>query len=1046
LSCAYHYGSHIGPEPVELLAGFGNFVVRAVGPDSCPSDAHKVADHPALAGLDDTYLSGWGCSTHEFFDSWPGSFQPLAIIQDATPIGTPDPYVADDGSEGYVYIVARGTASFCDEEHDTDGDCLTDTTEGILRTDPTDTDTDDDGLLDSWEVSEDVPGAGIRLPSGRVIERDEVFGPYANARNRDCDTTPDEELRLDQPFRCYNHRPNPLHKNVYLELDWQDCNEDYACPEVAGLEVDPLHHAPNIDGLLDVIDTFRRAPLENPDGTEGIVLSVLVDEAIPHEPNCDLNTSSVRDDWFGTESQRRSNAVIEAREMVFRYVWSGHSSDQEGDCPNPGSIDFIAQGVGLRELADYDLSPFGDANVGGRDILITLGPLWNCPSAIGDNGLGNNGPCYREIQARADITLSSFLTDAGIFPARVADIDWHHPVSRLLGERELDASRQLWARSLMRLLGRSLGIPYENEVVGNEPAPGGRVQSGEDNPLTPLPPDSYSSWSDVTVLAPDGLGVASFREDDPDYATLAFEDPDDDGVVEHDDNCPGVHNPDQDNTDFGPWYAFGNGPNVLEFGDACEPDIDGDGDRNPMPGEGERVGAFSLTAVSDVDPFPYDTDNDGEDNDVDADDDGDGVPDGVDLCRIHPDPEQVDTDGDALGDVCDIDLDGDAFENVLELRLGSDLRSAASTLEVLGWGDTCTNGVDDDADGAADAGDDSCTDEDGDTAADSYDNCLGTPNTSQIDLDDDGIGDACQPHVEIRSLSSRYASASTDLVEVGWGATAPTSFSVRVGGSDCSSGVVADSGAYDPGVEARSLTAFSPIPVSALVEGANVIRVCATIDGQTVEDTTEVVLDSTAPETTILAGPDEAGTSGPNVVFELDADEPARFRCALDDAPMTDCDDIAAFAGLTDGPHRLEVVAVDRAGNTDPTPVVRTWMVGVSGYPFAGFFAPVDNPPVTNAVRAGTAVPVRFSLGGDEGLDVLADGSPYSRRVACETGAPADEIEETVAPGGSSLQYDAATDTYTYVWKTNRAWGGTCRQLTVRFDDGSAHAALFELR
>lgn len=65
----------------------------------------------------------------------------------------------------------------------------------------------------------------------------------------------------------------------------------------------------------------------------------------------------------------------------------------------------------------------------------------------------------------------------------------------MLGERELDASRQLWSRSVMRLLGRSLGIPY-NEVLRNHPAPVGRVQVDCDSPLTPLPPDQFTSWSD----------------------------------------------------------------------------------------------------------------------------------------------------------------------------------------------------------------------------------------------------------------------------------------------------------------------------------------------------------------------------------------------------------------------------------------------------------------------------------------------------------------------------------------------------------------------
>jgi hypothetical protein len=45
--------------------------------------------------------------------------------------------------------------------------------------------------------------------------------------------------------------------------------------------------------------------------------------------------------------------------------------------------------------------------------------------------------------------------------------------------------------------------------------------------------------------------------------------------------------------------------------------------------------------------------------------------------------------------------------------------------------------------------------------------------------------------------------------------------------------------------------------------------------------------------------------------------------------------------------------------------------------------------------------------------------------------------------GNSGLRYDAESDTYTLVWKTNKAWAGTCRTLTVALNDGTVHTALF---
>jgi hypothetical protein len=114
-------------------------------------------------------------------------------------------------------------------------------------------------------------------------------------------------------------------------------------------------------------------------------------------------------------------------------------------------------------------------------------------------------------------------------------------------------------------------------------------------------------------------------------------------------------------------------------------------------------------------------------------------------------------------------------------------------------------------------------------------------------------------------------------------------------------------------------------------------------------------------------------------------------------------------------------------------------------YNWTGFYRPIDNPPTLNSVKAGQSVPVKFGLGGDVGLDIFAAGSPSSSVIACPSGASTDEVE-TVTAGGSSLSYDAATGQYTYVWKTEKAWAGSCRRLTLKLRDGSEHSALFELK
>jgi Tol biopolymer transport system component len=112
-------------------------------------------------------------------------------------------------------------------------------------------------------------------------------------------------------------------------------------------------------------------------------------------------------------------------------------------------------------------------------------------------------------------------------------------------------------------------------------------------------------------------------------------------------------------------------------------------------------------------------------------------------------------------------------------------------------------------------------------------------------------------------------------------------------------------------------------------------------------------------------------------------------------------------------------------------------------YIFAGFYSPVDNPPTRNVAKAGSAIPVKFSLGGNFGLAVFASGYPASQNVQCNTNAPISAIEETVTAGGSILTYDTSSNQYSYIWKTNKAWANSCRRLVLQFSDGTTKTADF---
>ncbi|MET0650219.1 MAG: PxKF domain-containing protein [Pyrinomonadaceae bacterium] len=142
------------------------------------------------------------------------------------------------------------------------------------------------------------------------------------------------------------------------------------------------------------------------------------------------------------------------------------------------------------------------------------------------------------------------------------------------------------------------------------------------------------------------------------------------------------------------------------------------------------------------------------------------------------------------------------------------------------------------------------------------------------------------------------------------------------------------------------------------------------------------------------------------------------------------------------GTYVLTYTATDPSGNA-ADPVTRTVKVI---YDFSGFFSPINNLPTINQMNAGRSIPVKFSLAGNQGLGIMAAGSPYSQQINCSTSAPIADIEATETPGGSTLTYDAGSAQYHYNWKTEKSWAGTCRVLTVALIDGTTHTAAFKFK
>jgi hypothetical protein len=144
----------------------------------------------------------------------------------------------------------------------------------------------------------------------------------------------------------------------------------------------------------------------------------------------------------------------------------------------------------------------------------------------------------------------------------------------------------------------------------------------------------------------------------------------------------------------------------------------------------------------------------------------------------------------------------------------------------------------------------------------------------------------------------------------------------------------------------------------------------------------------------------------------------------------------------TVGIKTFSVMANDTLGNSRTETI--TYNVT---YNFTGLFSPIENIPTFNKMKAGGAVPVKFSLNGDQGLDIFALGYPKSTAITCND-VNASEIgdNETVTAGQSGLFYNSTLDQYEYIWKTDKSWTGTCRQLVMKFDDGTYQRANFDFK
>ncbi len=199
-------------------------------------------------------------------------------------------------------------------------------------------------------------------------------------------------------------------------------------------------------------------------------------------------------------------------------------------------------------------------------------------------------------------------------------------------------------------------------------------------------------------------------------------------------------------------------------------------------------GSILIAFTDQGDSYQYadDFDDDGVEDNADnapfdfnpeqIDTDGDSIGDEADFCPtvraplVNGVPVQLNTDADDLGDECDIDADGDNFPNEEDNCPGVinpflSLGGLQLDVDGDGAGDACDD--DDDNDGCLDA-EDNCPlqaatncrdslavvpnecfpDADADGIDDAFDRCPTVPDLNQADTDGDSFGDACDADLD----------------------------------------------------------------------------------------------------------------------------------------------------------------------------------------------------------------------------------------------------------------------------------------------------------
>ncbi|HEV2950500.1 MAG TPA: cell envelope biogenesis protein OmpA, partial [Actinomycetota bacterium] len=212
-----------------------------------------------------------------------------------------------------------------------------------------------------------------------------------------------------------------------------------------------------------------------------------------------------------------------------------------------------------------------------------------------------------------------------------------------------------------------------------------------------------------------------------------------------------------------------------------------------------------------------------------------------------------------------------------------------------------------------------------------------------------------------------------------------------------------------------------PSEFTGLTPGQHILRVRAVdlalnVDPTPARYTWTVVLDSTAPVTTIDTAETVVVEGQFETLFTFSANEPgSTFECSLDTEPFEQCESPMEYSDLTPGQHRFRVRAIDLAGNIEQPPVTHVFDIGMDATPPQTTIHSGPDPTVPDDWAS-----FEFSSNeADATFECAIDGEPFE-----ECFNPAQYVE--LEPGEHTFQVRAldsslnpdptpATWTWTYL-------------------------------